>query len=83
MSVNVRAVFVFVSEHLCVSEDTFKADACFEHVGESLSGMRCVCLCVCGVYASECVCEMSKAGRLTTLVASIMAAAPDRLRVLH
>lgn len=66
MSVSLRAVFVFVSEHLCVSEDTFKADACFKHVGESLTGIRFVCLCVCGV----CVCEMSKAGRLMTLVAS-------------
>lgn len=42
-----RAVFVLVREHLCASEDTFKADTCFEHVGERLSGTSfVVCLCV-------------------------------------
>lgn len=86
MSVSMRAVFVFVSEHLCVSKDTLKADACFEHVGESLSGPWFVCLlCVC-MY--ECKREREREtesglGRLMTLAASIMAAAPDRLRVLN
>lgn len=41
-----RAVFVLVSERLCASEDTFKADTCFQHVGERLSGSFVVCLCV-------------------------------------
>lgn len=41
-----RAVFVLVSERLCASKDTFKADTCFEHVGERLSGSFVVCLCV-------------------------------------
>lgn len=41
-----RAVFVLVNERLCASEDTFKADTCFEQVGERLSGSFVVCLCV-------------------------------------
>lgn len=48
VSVTLRAVFVFVSEHLCVwegvcvcvCEDPLKADTCFEHVVESLRRAR-------------------------------------------
>ncbi len=31
---------------VCVCEDPLKADACFEHVVETLPGMRFVCVCV-------------------------------------
>lgn len=44
LSVNVRAVFVFVSEHLCVSEDPLKADACFRHAGKNHHGKGSVCV---------------------------------------
>lgn len=41
-------MFVFVSEHLCVCKDPLKADACFEHVVESLRGPSlCAYVCVC------------------------------------
>lgn len=70
MSVGVRAVFVFLSKHLCVNEDPLKADACFEHVGgekKEISTVRGLFVCV---YACLCVRkrEGSRARRLMTLV---------------
>lgn len=50
--VSVRAVFVFVSEHLCVSKDTFKAHACGpesqrDEVFLSVCMWVHICVCVC------------------------------------
>lgn len=55
-------------------KDPLKADACFEHVVESLRGPS---LCA---YVCVCVREASVVRRLMT---SVVAAAPDRSRVLH
>lgn len=61
VSLGLRAVFVFVSEHLCacVCVDTLKADACFGHVVKTLRGWVCVCVTLC-VFVCERAREIEK-----------------------